>query len=71
MYSVRVVPLFVFNIVLFSIGQLLPQTLPIYLESCQCCCLKALMRDRIDEISTKKLSKDLSSTDTFYLHTEL
>ena len=33
MYSVEVVPLFVFNIVLFSIGQLLPQMLPIYLES--------------------------------------
>ena len=70
--AVRVVPLFVFIIVLISIAQLLPQTLPIYLESCHCCCLKALMRYRIDDkISTKKFSKNLPSTDTLYLRTEL
>ena len=55
MYSVGVVPLFVFNIELFLIRQLLPQTLPIYLESCQCCCLKELCDIKWPKILNKEI----------------
>ena len=73
-YSARIVFWFVFNVVLFFIGQLLPRKLLIHLELCQCCCLEHLVINAIlnrQKISTIKLSIYSPSADVWYLHAKL